>query len=258
MVIAQFLNPNDIKIGEFDDSMIIHPIVQNISDTYIRISKYLRSDIKTSCLLINNALIQILNSIIEHEDITCITTATGIEKIISTLSFKKIIPEDVIFQIKQCLNLVISEENGKILNYNNKYAELIFKNIKHIIEWFYKEYLKNPDYFYDIYSKVHEEFYKEIADVKAFSLSELIKKGWSLEMFAQEMVKLFYKTIDNLATDNVSTVDEMIQIIKSHNETNWLLIDSKNNVIGCWTLDPLFDEYFYRIKRGVLCFRIYR
>ena len=74
LVIAQFLNPNDIKIGEFDNSIIIHPIIQNISDTYIRISKYLRSDIKTSCLLINNALIQILNSIIEHEDITCITT----------------------------------------------------------------------------------------------------------------------------------------------------------------------------------------
>jgi DNA-binding CsgD family transcriptional regulator len=87
-------------------------------------------------------------------------------------------------------------------------------------------------------------------NVAAYDLNQLIKKGWTIEIFAQEIINVFYKTIDNLADDNVSTLEEMVEIIKFNNETKKILIDSEGAVIGCWSLDPLFDEYFEKDKKG--------
>jgi hypothetical protein len=189
LAISEFLNPNDIKIGEFKEGKVIHPSIKSISDLYIRTIKYLRSDIKTSIILLEKTIENIISAIIEHEDISCIKPSSCNEKILNTLEFKKIIPSDVIRQIKQLNNTFTDEDIKKVTSVNEKYINMLFLNVKHILEWFFYFYLENEQYFEEIYSKAHKFFYMENHnEVNVYDLDQLIEKGWTIEKLSETML----------------------------------------------------------------------
>lgn len=212
-----------------------------IAESFIKSAKYISIDFSLATILINKTIDNIIKSVNKKG---VANLGKNKKATINKLKYKNIMSSTILSTIEH-LNLLLTYKDK-----NKNFFDMVFSNVRWIVKWYFEEYLKSD--FKTIDKKAYGNFFsiKENENVAVYSMDELLKKGWTLEKFAKAMLNLFYATIDNLAEENTSTLEEMIEIIKSQPETNRLLIDSTGKAVGCWTFDPLFNDAFERDKKG--------
>jgi hypothetical protein len=229
-VVSKFINKQEIKKTHISTNQII--------ESYIKGLIYLHRDFKLSRILIQNTVDLLIKDIILREDLKLYGDN---QKTINYLLYKRVVPQKILTTIEFMNKLII-------LNPDNDSKDFIASQLKFILKWYFEYYLKKS--FIEIEQKANARFFKENGKVKVYTLLELINKGWTLEKFAGEMLNLFHKTINNLADDNTSTIQEMIEIIGNQPDSRRLLLNERNEAIGCWSLNPLFKEDFIRDTKG--------
>jgi hypothetical protein len=88
--------------------------------------------------------------------------------------------------------------------------------------------------------------------LKIFSITELLEMGWTIEKYEQSVIKLWKDIIKDIPDEYIGDIEGWKKIILEHPETRKVLLDEKNNIIGYWEFDPLFDDTFTKAKNGTL------
>lgn len=251
MAIFEFLSPKERMYDVSYKNSFVHPDVKYITEIYLKVIKYLRTDIVTSFILLENAIDRLMNVIVDVENISCIKPSTCVEKIINTLSFKKIVPENIVCQIQHFKELFLKNKSIYLSDAGDEYLDVLFSNIKIIFKWFLCDYLKNVESFESVYTKIYRIFYnKNEEETKIYDVNELLKKGWSIREVSTTMLKLLHETVEILNPQNVTNVNDFEKVIKAYPETKQMLLNNNNEVIGLWSIIPLNQNTFEKAKKG--------
>jgi hypothetical protein len=119
-------------------------------------------------------------------------------------------------------------------------------SFKLIFEWFLGIYLNYP----------HEiKFIKgdqKKTNLKVVDMYELISMGWTIKDYIIEVYKAWGEIIDNFEEEHKE--DQLVweKIVLDHMESRKVLMNEKNEFVGYWNFDPLFDEIFNKAKDGKL------
>lgn len=220
-VLSKFSYPNNKKDN--------NEIKKEIEELYIKSAKYLRKDKTIAISLIQSTISRILDNFYINENIPTNTP-------LKALTYKKI-PENII----SCIN-----HTRKLLTHNNYNTDMIFENLNWIVKWYFSDYYSMN--FDNLKLKAESNYNKE-SILKVCSLNDLMHQGYTVGRLAKMTYELYTATINNLASDNTSTVQELVEIISTQSETRRILMENETP-IGCWSLNPMFEEDFQRDKAG--------
>lgn len=88
--------------------------------------------------------------------------------------------------------------------------------------------------------------------LRVVDIFELKKIGWSIRDYVIEATKLNYEVIENLTEEHNGEIEQLTSMITKHPENRRILLDENNKMIGYWSVEPLFDNFFYKAKNGEL------
>lgn len=89
-------------------------------------------------------------------------------------------------------------------------------------------------------------------DLRVVDIEELLSLGWRIEDYICEVRKIWLDIVGDMPEEYIGDVDKWIQIINDHPESRKVLLTGKNELVGYWEFDPLFDEAFKKAKEGEL------
>lgn len=211
--------------------------LRKIKEYYIKSLYYLNKDTDTALLIVEKTIEEIVSKIIKKENKKFINGNNV--KALNILAHQKIIPNYIISLIDLLNDIVPTSKD-----FTSK--KVVYDNLKHILKWFFEDYLDKN--FSKLETKAENTFYRNKTEYKISSYHDLLPQ-WTIIDFSRTMLNLFTESIDNLADDNVSTLDEMITINKKQPESRRIMFKG-DEPIGCWSLSPLFEKEFERDCRG--------
>lgn len=119
-------------------------------------------------------------------------------------------------------------------------------SFKLILDWFLGNYLNHP---HEI--KLIKENFKK-TNLKVVDMYELISMGWTIKDYIIEVYKAWGEIIENFEEEHQE--DQLVweKIVLDHMESRKVLMNEKNEFVGYWNFDPLFDDIFNKAKDGRL------
>ncbi|MBN1468095.1 MAG: hypothetical protein JW924_05165 [Fusobacteriaceae bacterium] len=239
--------------GTKDDKRKIEPFIEELSELYIKGTKYLSQDKTVAFSLFISMINKITEYIIENENFHYLNNGkkkSDSKMKLNAISHKKIIPKSVQLIIDHVYSII------KVVDTSSSYKnliELIFIHNKMILKWFLEDYLNDETYFFVLEQKSNDIFYDELEEnIKVFGVDELKEIGWSIEDISIKTTEAFNKNIP-IRSDNVSKDEEAkIRRIKYQPYTRKLILNKKNEIVGYWVFTPLNDVAFKEAKEGTL------
>lgn len=159
-------------------------------------------------------------------------------------------------------NLIIQE-----IKYNELKKQLVLDYLKQFLTIKEKDYLhRNPNDIKTIIKFIVPKFSKKASSIddlhyenhqnylKVIDLNDLIMKmKWNIDDYTKSVVKIWKDIIgNNMPEEYIGDVNNWKIILNEHPETRKVLLNEKNEFIGYWEFDPLFDEAFSKAKNGIL------
>lgn len=231
-------------------------IVEKINELYIKTSKYLNYDTEVAFIFLQNTIMEILKYTVQKHNLKIpVKSKENTENIpqiddgiINQISYKSIIPDSILCIIDSINSMVLIPNSSESYKYT---IETIYYNLSKVIEWLFKDYIKDELQFTTTKNKADNEFFyqKEKDNLKIYSIEELLKLGWTYEDIATAQDKIFKKYIP-FRDDNDTSMETMISMIKHTLLSRRVLLDNNNNFIGYWHFYPLFEDTFKRSKDG--------
>jgi hypothetical protein len=244
MAVAKFVrNKTKIKTdyrNSLNDENKEH-YAKKIKDLYVNAISFMKNKPELMCIITNEICNIIIRVIIKIENIEY---NNSLDKNINIISSNELIPQNVIYSMKS-INTICYYENLKDSQFL-ELSELCYSNIKILCRWFNNQYLNSS------LNRIKSDVEITNDNIKIYSIFDLIQIGWSIRDYVVEATKLNYEVIDDLTPEHNGEVEQLTTMISKHPENRRILLNENNEMIGYWSVEPLFDDIFEKAKSGEL------
>ncbi|MEN8905602.1 MAG: hypothetical protein ABF289_06540 [Clostridiales bacterium] len=223
------------------DSNIKEDYAKKIKSLYTSAISIMKTEPDIMCIVTNEINNRICRILAKLENIkNHVNNTICIDKLFA----KGILPQNVSVSMKAISNMSYNE-NTNILQIK-EVSDLCYSNLKIFSRWFNNQYL-NSDL-----NRIESNIKIPNDGLKVLSIFDLMEIGWTIKDYVIEATKLNYEVIDDLTPEHNGEIEQLTLMISKHPENRRILLDENNNMIGYWSLEPLFDDIFEKAKNGEL------